>query len=394
MRWTRPLERRGLPTVVVALGLVSLLTDLSSEMIYPLLPVFLSQVLGAGAVALGLIEGTAEATAALFKIVSGALTDRSGRRRPLVLVGYTLSSLARPLIGLARAWPFVLFCRFSDRVGKGLRTAPRDALIADWTASERRGIAYGLHRAMDHLGAVLGPLVAAALLAVGFGYRGVFLSAVGPAALAVLVVLFVVRERGRAARPNAPVEPAPSPRASRRWPPLLAGVFLAALGTPADVFLLLLLSRAGAAPWLIAVLWSVHSLFRFGASLGGGRLADVSPRLNLVFVAWTARAAILAALGFPHRPAVLIALFLIYGLAAGFSDPIERALVADLVHRQFRGRAFGLYHAAVGLGALPAGVLFGVVWDQIGAPVAFGLAAALILVAAALVRFAGGPASS
>ena len=168
----------ALPRTVWLLGLVSLFNDSTSELVYPLVPLFLASVLMAGPRALGLIEGTAEATAALLKIVSGALTDQSGRRKPFMILGYGLSGLSRPLIGLAQGWPFVLVCRFADRVGKGLRTSPRDALIADWTPPEIRGAAFGLHRGMDHLGAVLGPLAAAALLAAGIGYRPEDLAAI------------------------------------------------------------------------------------------------------------------------------------------------------------------------------------------------------------------------
>ena len=174
---------RALPRTVVALGVVSLLTDLSSEMIYPLLPVFLTGVLGASAVALGAVEGVAEATAALLKLVSGVLSDRGRRRKPWVVAGYGLAGVARPLIGLAGSWPAVLALRFTDRTGKGLRTSPRDALIADATAPDRRGTAFGFHRAMDHAGAVLGPLVAAGLLSLaGLDLRTVFLLAAIPAA--------------------------------------------------------------------------------------------------------------------------------------------------------------------------------------------------------------------
>lgn len=386
MSKVRLLQRLGLPTAVLALGLVSLLTDLSSEMIYPLLPVFLSQVLGAGATALGLIEGTAEATAALLKIVSGALTDRTGRRTPFMILGYGLAGAARPLIGLAQAWPFVLVCRFADRVGKGLRTSPRDALIADWTPPERRGTAFGLHRGMDHLGAVLGPLVAAGLLALGIGYRGIFLWAGVPAALVMIVLLLMVHERDPAAPLETPRSDAAPPAAPGRWPVLLAGVFLGAFGAPSDAFLLLLLARGGLAPAAIAGLWSAHSLLRFAASFAGGRLADRWPRFNMVLGAWLARAAMLAAIGFAAHMGALVTLFLVYALAVGVADPVERALVADMVQSRLRGRAYGLYHSAVGLGALPAGVLFGAVWDGFGAPVAFGAAALLVALAAILVR--------
>ena len=198
MRIPIPVPLRNLPRTVIALGIVSFLTDLSSEMIYPLLPIFLVNVLGAGAIALGTIEGIAESTASILKVVSGAWTDRVQRRKPLVVAGYGLSGTVRPLIGLAAAWPMVVILRFADRVGKGLRTSPRDALIADVTPPERRGAAYGVHRAMDHGGAVAGPLVAAGLLLIpGFDLRSVFLLAAIPGILVIGVLVFGVKEARR-----------------------------------------------------------------------------------------------------------------------------------------------------------------------------------------------------
>lgn len=385
------LRRLGLAPAVLALGIVSLLTDVSSEMIYPLLPAFVTAVLGGGAAAIGLIEGVAEATAALLKIVSGRITDASGRRRPLVIAGYSLSGLARPAIGLAGAWPAVLVCRFFDRIGKGLRTSPRDALIADWTPPERRGTAYGFHRALDHFGAVLGPLAAAALWAAGVGYRGIFLAALVPAVLVVLVILVAVREAEGA---STPARGAAHDARLEGWPPprgagLLAGAFLGALGMPADAFLLLLLVRAGLAPATVALLWSAHNVVRFAATFGAGLLADRLPRLPLVASGWIVRAVFLGTFALASSTTQTIAVFLVYGLAAGLSEPAERALVGDLVKRAAHGRAFGLYHAAVGLGALPAGVLFGAFWDRFGASVALGVAAAVVACGSTLLVWAG-----
>ncbi len=413
VRHERPGRAFALAPAVVALGLVSLLTDLSSEMIYPLLPAFLTQVLGAGAIAIGLVEGVAEATSSLLKIVSGRMTDRSGRRRPLVLAGYGLSGLARPAIGLAFSWPMVLACRFADRVGKGLRTAPRDALIADWTPPARRGAAYGLHRGMDHAGAVLGPLVAAGLLALGLGYRQVFLLAMVPAAAVIAVILLLVREPGPGTSPTGDpadghagghagehadgradghagrIAASATAGPPRRWPWLLGAVFLGALGTPAEAFLLLLLTVAGIPPAQVALLWSLHNVLKFATTLGAGLLADRLPRLPLVAAGWTARAAFLAGLALAPTTAARVVVFVAYGAVAALTEPAERALVADLVRRTARGRGFGAYHAVVGFGALPAGLILGVVWDAHGAPAALGLASALVLGGALLLALAG-----
>jgi MFS family permease len=226
-----------IPRTVVALGVVSLLTDLSSEMIYPLLPIFLASVLGAGAMALGLIEGVAESTAALLKVASGIWTDRARRRKPLVVAGYSLSGIMRPFIGLAAAWPAVLALRFADRVGKGLRTSPRDALIADVTDATARGTAYGFHRAMDHAGAVLGPLVAAVLLKLaGLPLRQVFLLSAIPAVAVLVVLLLGVKEPPPppAAVPAAPKVLAPWSALGPDYRRLLAAVLVFTLGNSTD----------------------------------------------------------------------------------------------------------------------------------------------------------------
>jgi MFS family permease len=378
---------KRLPRTVVMLGLVSLLTDLSSEMIYPLLPLFLSTVLGAGAVSLGLIEGVAESTASLLKVVSGVRSDRTRRRKPLVALGYTLSNAVRPLIGLAGSWPMVLGLRFADRVGKGLRTSPRDALIADVTHESMRGRAYGLHRSMDHAGSVLGPLVAMALLT-GFGASlpTVFLLSAIPGALVVLTVLLGVREPAHpAATPLG--EAAPTPRWTQLGPGfrrLLLAEVVFTLGNSSDAFLLLQLSRASLTASAVAGLWAGLHVVKMVAVYGAGRLSDRIGRRGLMLAGWAIYAAVYAGFGtIPHTPA-LIALFLAYGLYFGCTEPVERAWVASLVPGGLRGSAFGAYHGAIGLTALPASLLFGFLLDRFGAAPAFFTGSALALVGALL----------
>ncbi len=376
----------GLPRTVVALGVVSLLTDLSSEMIYPLLPVFLTVTLGAGAVALGVIEGVAEATASLLKLGSGWLTDRSGRRKPLVVAGYSVSGCARPLIGLAGAWPAVTALRFVDRIGKGVRTSPRDALIADVTPPDRRGIAYGVHRAMDHAGAVLGPLVAAVLLAsTEIGLRGVFLLAAVPAA-AVIVVLWRA-----VADPNRPRPPAGAPgssplqawrRSDSNFRRLIGALALFGLGNSSDAFLLLWFADAGFSATGIALLWAAHNLVKVGTTLTGGRWTDRLGPGRLVAAGWMVYVAVYLAFALVgDRPWVLVALFLAYGIAFGFTEPAERAWVSQACPPAVRGSAFGVYHAVVGLTALPASVVFGALYAVSGPGAAFGSGAALAAMA-------------
>ncbi len=377
----------GIPRAVIALGVVSFLTDLSSEMIYPLLPIFLASVLGAGAMALGLIEGVAESTAALLKVASGIWTDRTQRRKPLIVAGYSLSGVMRPLIGLASAWPAVLALRFADRVGKGLRTSPRDALIADVTDASARGTAYGFHRAMDHAGAVLGPLVAAALLNfAGLPLRQVFLLSAIPAVAVLVVVLFGVKE------------PPPQPAAVTAVPKLLApwnalgpdyrrlliAVLVFTLGNSTDAFLLLRLSQAGVSTAGIALLWSAHHVVKMIANYYGGRLSDrVGPRA-MILAGWLFYAAIYLTFGWLQSAPWLIAVFLAYGIYFGLAEPAERAWVASIVPPQLRGTAFGWYHCAIGLAALPASVAFGLLWQQWGAGVAFSVGAVLAALAAML----------
>ena len=382
-----------IPKTVIVLGVVSLLTDLSSEMVYPLLPIFLSTVLGAGALALGLIEGAAESTAALLKVVSGVWTDRTQRRKPLVVAGYSLSGMMRPLIGLATAWPAVMVLRFADRVGKGLRTSPRDALIADVTDEGARGAAYGFHRAMDHAGAVLGPLVAALLLnAAGLPLRQVFLLSAIPAVAVLAVLLLGVKEpqihHTKAAEATTVLAPWSALGADYRR--LLIAVLVFTLGNSTDAFLLLRLSETGVPAAGIALLWSAHHVVKMIANYYGGRLSDrIGPRA-MVRAGWLFYAAIYVMFGWLSSAPWLIAVFLAYGIYFGLTEPAERAWVASLAPANLRGTAFGWYHGAVGLAALPASVVFGLLWQQWGATVAFSVGAVLAAFAALLLPRAQG----
>ena len=380
-------QARRIPKAVVALGVVSFLTDLSSEMIYPLLPIFLTTVLGAGAVTLGLVEGVAESTASLLKVASGIWTDRTQKRKPLIVAGYTLSGVMRPLIGLAVAWPAVLALRFADRVGKGLRTSPRDALIADVTDPSARGAAYGFHRSMDHAGAVVGPLVAALLLnAAGLPLRQVFLLAAIPAALVLVVLLFFVTEPV-AHRADA----ATAPKLRDSWLALggdyrrlLLAVLVFTLGNSTDAFLLLRLNAAGISAAWIAVLWSAHHGVKMVATYFGGRLADrVGPR-PMIVAGWIFYAVIYLAFGLINSATLLIGIFLAYGIYFGLAEPAERTWVASLVPAPLRGTAFGWYHCAIGLATLPASLIFGLLWQRWGTAVAFTVGALLAATAALL----------
>jgi MFS family permease len=375
---------RGLPGAVLALGVVSFLTDLSSEMIYPLLPLFLSSVLGAGVVVLGLIEGIAESTAALLKLASGIWADRTRRRKPLVVFGYSLAGAARPLIGLATAWPFVLAMRLLDRVGKGLRTSPRDALIADVTDPGARGRAYGFHRSMDHAGAVAGPLLAAGLLTLGgVTLRHVFLLAAVPAALVVIVLAGWVHE-------TRPVAGAPSGALRLRddwrdlgagFRPLLLAILIFTLGNSTDAFLLLSLSRAGATAAWVAALWSLHHVVKMLAAYFFGSLSDRLGARRMIRAGWLLYALVYLGFGLTSALPVRIALFMVYGVYYGLTEPAEKAWISRMVPERLRGTAFGCYNGVIGLGALPASLLFGYLWEASGAAAAFGTGALLALAA-------------
>lgn len=369
---------------VVALGLVSFFTDFSSEMIYPLLPVFISTTLGAGPAVLGLIEGVAEATASLLKLFSGMVADRTKRKKPLVLAGYGLSALMRPLMAFATGWGHVLAVRFSDRIGKGIRTSPRDALLAAYVPPQDRGRAYGLQRSMDHLGAVAGPAVAFLLLyGAGLPLRTVFLWSAVPGAIAVIVLLAAVRE----VESPPPAGPAPKlldgslPAPFRRY---VAIVALFTLGNASDAFLILRAVEEGIHVKYVPLLWGAFHIVKSSFSTHAGALADRWDRKKMIVLGWVVYAATYAAWGFLEGPGWMIALFLVYALYSAACEGAERALVADFVPQAQRGTAFGWFHLAVGIAALPASVLFGALYAWRGAPTAFLTAAALAIVSAGL----------
>lgn len=375
---------------MVRLGWVSFLTDVSSEMIFPLLPAFLATLPGTPAIALGWIEGVAETTASTVKIVSGRLTDRLARKKPLVVAGYGLSSAVRPLVALATAWPAVLVLRFLDRIGKGVRSAPRDTIIASVTPPHRRGAAYGFHRAMDNSGAVAGPLVAAALLALlDLPLRTVFALSAVPAALAVLVLVLAVKERLPAAAPSSataagvtasrPPAVAPLPGSFRR---AAAVITLFTLAASSDTFILLRARDLGVPARFLPLVWALSNAVRAALSTWGGGLSDRAGRKAVLLGGWTLYACCYAGFALATTPGLLVAILAVYSVHAALVEGTERALVADLVPQESRGRAFGWLHGLTGLAALPASAGFGWVWQRAGATTAFAVGAAVALLAA------------
>ena len=376
------------------LATVSFFTDVASDMIYPLLPLFLSTVLGTSAAALGVIEGLAESVSSLLRLPAGWYSDRIKRRKPFVVVGYTLASVARPLIGLAQSAGQVLAIRLTDRFGKGMRSAPRDALIADSVIPSQRGYAYGVHRAADNLGAVVGPLVAWGLLTLDWvELRELFLWAAVPGLISVVLVVVFVKEarETQSARPaNAAIGPATASAAQGVVAPLgshfwryIAVLFVFTLSTSTDAFLLLRASQVGVATALIPILWALLHVVKSSSTALGGALSDRMGRRPVILGGWAVYALVYYGVSIASVEWHAWVLFVVYGLYFGATEGTEKAFVADLVPAARRGTAFGWFNAALGLGALPASVVFGLVWERSGSQAAFamgaGIAAAAIL---------------
>jgi MFS family permease len=383
-----PKTSAKLPRAVIGLGLVSLFTDVSSEAIFPLLPAFLT-TLGASNAFIGLIEGAADFVANILKYLTGVVSDRLARLKPLVLIGYGISTVVRPLVALAASPWHVLAVRVGDRVGKGVRTSPRDALIAGATDPSIRGRAYGFHRAMDHAGAAIGTLLGALLLwylgattaktADADQLRIVFLWAAVPGVFAMLA-LALTRE---------PVRPAPAPRTAgdaRTLPPALKRALLPialfAFANATDAFILVKAARLGASPILAPLLWLALHVIKAGTATAGGRLADRYGKRNALALGWAVYAVTWSAVGFAQSIPLLFVLSAVYGTSHGLVEGAERALVAELAAGTGKGRAFGAYNMLIGLTALAASTTFGLVWDRLGSVAAFGGSGAFALLAA------------
>lgn len=377
-----------LPKTVVALGLVSLFTDVSSEAIFPLLPVFLT-TLGASNAIIGLIEGAADLVASVLKYLTGLVADRRARLKPLIVIGYGVSTLIRPLVAFAVTPWHVLLVRVGDRVGKGVRTSPRDALIANATEPAIRGRAYGFHRAMDHAGAAIGTMLGAALLwylgaataesATADQMRTVFLWASVPGVFA-MIALALTREPPRS-------QPVPAlTGATTTLPPALKRallpVALFAFANATDAFIIVKAARLGASPILAPVLWLTLHVIKASTATAGGRLADRYGKSNALVLGWSVYAVTWGAVGFAKSIPVLFVLTAIYGTSHGMVEGAEKALIAELAAGRGKGKAFGSYNMLIGLAALAASTTFGVVWDRFGSAVAFTGSGVVALIAA------------
>jgi MFS family permease len=366
-----------LSATVRTLGVVSLLNDTAGDMIHPLLPALVMAV-GRGPEVLGVIEGFADAAASLVQILSGYLADRVRRLKAITFAGYAIAIVLRPLLALASSWPEILVIRVGDRTGKGVRSAPRDAMLAGASAREVRGRAYGFHRAMDNGGAIVGPAVAYLMLTHGLSMRTVFACTAFPGALALLLLAFGVSDlrlprAERTIELGLPVSPT-----YRRF---LLSIFVFTLGSSSDAFLIWRAQEVGVGVAYVPVLWLTLALVTSATSLWGGAMSDSVGRRKMILAGWIIYAAVYVCFALANAAWQFWVLFPIYGAFYGLTESPERALVVDLVPEHWRGRALGAYHAAVGFAALPASLIFGIVYQIAGAEVAFTMGAALAVIA-------------
>ncbi|MFA6162416.1 MAG: MFS transporter [Methylobacter sp.] len=374
-----------LPRTVWLLGLVSFFNDTASELVYPLVPLYLASVLMAGPKALGLIEGIAEATGSLLKLFSGVLSDRLQSTKHWVVGGYTVAAIARPLLAFTTAWPMVLALRFADRVGKGLRSSPRDALLALTVNKAHRGLAFGLHRAMDNAGAVVGPLLAAWLLAEHLPLKDVFLWASLGGVIAVLLALFIKEPKRHADmtvdRFDWSVKALPAP--FKRY---LMVVALFTLGNASNMFLLLRAKDMGFPEYQVPLLWALVSFTAALFSTPLSALSDKLGRVRLIVGGWVVYSVFYLLLGLNSHPLLVWPLFAFYGLFMAATEGAEKALVADMVPKEVLGTAYGWFNLTAGIMLLPASIIFGWLWQETNPLTAFGFAAACALLAALLLR--------
>ncbi|PIR17686.1 MAG: MFS transporter [Deltaproteobacteria bacterium CG11_big_fil_rev_8_21_14_0_20_49_13] len=376
----------GLAKPVFVLGIVSLLTDLSSEMIYPILPLFLANTIGASAAFIGLVEGIAESTASLLRVFSGWISDRFNRRKELLVAGYGLSSIVKPFLALAITGWNVLGLRFLDRLGKGVRGAPRDAMIADVTEANERGKAFGYHRAMDTVGAILGPGVTFILLAIfSDSYRTIFLFSAIPAFLAVAVIIFAVKEN----RTSEPRSFTNGSKASLSFKGLsspfilllvIIGIFT--IGNSSDAFLLLRAQNVGVTTMHVPLVWLFFNLVYTLVAIPAGKWSDKVGRRRVILTGFGIYALSYLGFAFASMWWHIWFLFGIYGCYYGMTEGVIRAYIADVVPASNRATSYGVYSFVTGILLFPANLLTGLIWKYAGPSAAFSLGAALALISA------------
>jgi MFS family permease len=388
-------RHRNLSGNVFALSVVSFLNDTSSEIIYPLLPTFLALSIGATPFLIGAIEGFAESVASLLKLFSGHLSDKFDNRKLPVFAGYSLASILRPLLAFATTWQHVFLVRLGDRVGKGIRVAPRDALLAGSVSKQDRGLAFGFNRAADHLGAVVGPIIAFVLLyflstdprtPTSEEYRQVFLFAAVPIVLGLLVIVFFVKDEKHA---PAGIDPASTKFSLKgfdsNFKKFLVILVVFTLSNSTDAFLILKAQNSGVALVYIPLLWMVLHLSKVVSSLVFGGMSDRVGRKKLIFCGWMLYGLVYLGFAFVSGVVPALLLFLLYGVFFGLTEGVEKALVADLVPKKMHGTAFGLYNLAFGIAVFPASLLFGFVWYRFSDQAAFILSALISIIAALMI---------
>ncbi len=376
---SNPLKKIASSPNVIALGVVSFFNDISSEMIYPLLPLFVTGVLGTGASAVGAIEGVAEAILSLSNVLSGSISDRIKRKKPFILTGYSVANVARPLMGITSHWWQILGLRSLDRLGKGVRTPPRDGLIAMSVSPESRGGAFGFQRGMDNAGAFLGPLLAFLFLLHWHSLRALFLLAAIPGAITVLVVIFWIKETTPPTT-NPLLTLAKDPKEShfqrekgfnRDVIFYLAALGLFSLGNSSDAFLMLKAGRIGFSIASIPLLWMALHASRALLSFPGGLVADLWGRKRVLLAGWGVYGMVYLALAITSSRIALCFLLLLYGLYYGLTEGAERALLSALVPSHAMGKGFGWFHGIRGVALLSGNLLFGYLWQRWGAGIAF-----------------------
>ncbi|MBI5642901.1 MAG: MFS transporter [Deltaproteobacteria bacterium] len=379
----------GLSRNVFFTGLVSLFMDISSEMVYPLIPLFLTGVLGATKTTVGIIEGIAEATASILKVFSGWLSDKLGKRKLLMTAGYGISAASRPLIAASGTWFEVLTARFIDRFGKGVRTAPRDAIIADSTQKEKLGLAYGFHRSMDTVGAVIGPVLAFMILFLSTNnLRLVFYASTIPAVIAVALILIFITEKkrakGEAVPPKLSISSFNGP--FRRY---LVVIAIFSLGNFADAFLVLQAENLGVTRELIPVVYVAFNIVYALSSAPMGALADKIGLKNMILASFLLYSLIYLGVGFAASPVHIWILFPLYGIYKGMSEGTQKAYLAAIAPMEQKATAFGIYHTVSGVMLLPASIIAGYLWDNAGPGSTFLYGSAMSAAAAALFAFTG-----
>ena len=379
---------QGITRNVFILGLVSLFTDVSSQMVFPLIPLFLITVLGTGAYAVGIVEGAAETTASLLKVVSGYWSDKIKRRKPFVLFGYSLSAITKPLFAFATIWSFVLFVRVIERIGKGLRTAPRDAIVAESSDESVRGKAYGFNRAMDGIGSVSGAALAFLLLPI-LGYRNIFLFAFIPGIIAVFVILFI-KEKRVPVKEEEPKEI--SIKLSFKELPMNLKLFIIvssifALGHFGYAFLLLRAVDIGLADDMAILLYVLLYIVYTVCAIPSGTLSDKIGRKPVLSAGYVLFGITSLGLVFTSNIYSILLSFVIYGIFYAMIDGAQRAFVVDLAPEHLKATALGTFHAAIGLVALPGGYIAGLLWDKISPETTFIYGLALTIISLVLFTF-------